>query len=182
MPFVIGTTQTLSIGALSLTLSSNDYDGAEYAGVGYTRIKDPAHLMSAAESFYGASLVDGPFFRAKHQFAWGLNLLPDKLMLLVAIWEEQQHRIKTQQSDVAVRLHDQRLVFMERTPRIRAKVGTLSGAPTPPTGFGFFWAQFDIILEVGSDLSAWNFRVSDDLFKVKFAARELDLVPTSEDE
>lgn len=181
MTFVIGTTQTLSIGSLSLTLTREDYDGGELSSLGYTRTKDVAHQMAAAETFYGASLVDGPFFTAKHQFAWGLQLLPAKVFPLIAIWEEQQHRIKTQQADVAIRLLDQRLVFMERSPRIRAKVGTVSGAITPPTGYEFFWAQFDIILEAGGDLLSWFSRPTDDLFKFKIAARELSLVPTTED-
>lgn len=175
----IGTTQTLSIGSLSLTLTAEDFDGSQYGGLGYQRFKDVAQQMTAGESFYGASYFEGPFFAARYQFAWGLQLLPDKLYPLIALWEEQQHRIKAQQADTAIRLLDQRLVLMERNPRTRAKVGTFTG--TPPTGFNFFWPQFDVILEVGSDLLEWYSRPSEDLFKVKLAARELALVEVTED-
>lgn len=177
----IGTTQILSIGSLSLSLTSEDYDGGQYSGLGYVRIKDISQQMAAAESFHGATLVDGPFFTAKHQFAWGLQLLPTKLFTLIAMWEEQQHRIKTQQANFAIRLQDRRILFMERSPRIRAKSGTVTGAIAPPTGFEFFWPQFNIILEAGSDLMEWYSRPSDDLIKVKISARELELVPTTED-
>ena len=175
----IGTTQTLSIGSLTLTLAAEDFDGSQFGGLGYQRSKDVAQQMTAAESFYGASILTGPFFTARYQFAWGLQLLPAKMYPLIALWEEQQWRIKNQQADVAIRLRDQRLVLMERNPRTRAKVGTFSG--TPPAGFAFFWPQFDVILEAGSDLLEWYSRPSDDLFKVKLAARELSLVGVAAD-
>lgn len=181
MPFLLGTTQTLSIGSLSLTLTAEDFDGGEFSGLGYIRAKDVGQQVAAAESFFGASLVDGPFFPARYQFAWGLQLLPAKLMMLIALYEEQQHRFKNNIANPTIRLRDQRIVLMERSPRTRAKVGTVSNAPTPPAGFVFFWPQFNIILESGTDLAQWYSRPSDDLFKVKIAGRELGIVPTSED-
>lgn len=180
-PFFLGTTQTLSIGSLSLTLTAEDFDGGEMSGLGYIRTKDVSQQVAAAESYYGASLLDGPYWPARYQFAWGLQLLPAKLMLLLAIYEEQQHRFKNNIANASVRLRDQRIVLMERSPRNRAKVGTVANAPTAPTGFSFFWPQFNIMLEAGSDLYQWHSRPSNDLFKVKIAARELEIVPISED-
>jgi len=184
MTFPIGYTQTLSIGSISLTLIDIDFDADQHGGLGYKRFKDVAHQMGAAESFYGATLLDGPFFPAKHQFTWSLILPPEKIYPLIAIWEEQQYRIKDKQADVAVRLLDGRLVAMERSPRTRAKFGTVANSPTPPPGFEFFWPQYDVILEVGSDLMEWYLQDANgaaENFTIKIAARELTLVPVTED-
>ncbi len=179
--FPIGDSQTLSIGGLTLTLHWNRFNANGDNAWGYSRIEVIEQQATISNSLDGASIVEGNFFEPKHQFEWHLWLDPEQTHLLYAIWKEQQYRARSQQSDIAVRLQDRRLTFMGRSPRIRAKVGDTINEITAPTGFAFFWAQFDVFLQIPEDFSRWFLTSSNHLFEVKLKAKELSLVSPSED-
>lgn len=175
---MIGNSQTLSIGSLSLSLGEDDF-AAEFAGgLGYRRSLLQAHQVQVNQSFFGASIVDGPSFPAKYEFEWQLWLRQGDALLLEAIAQTQQTLAKTQQP-CAVRLRDQRLAKLEPTPRTRAKVGTTG--ITAPTGYTVIWPQFDILLTLPSDFSEWYFWDTSDLYQIKITATELDLVGVGAD-
>ncbi|MEC4804755.1 MAG: hypothetical protein SAJ12_09285 [Jaaginema sp. PMC 1079.18] len=179
--FPYGTQQIFSLGSLSLTLDWQDFGADDGDGIGYRRIEDINQQNTALNSLYGASILEGPFHPTKFLFGWQLNLPSEKLFLLKALYDEQQWRVKNQQSAVAIRLYDQRIAFMGRQPRDRAKIGAIISDPTAPTGFDFYWAQFDILLELSSDFSEFFMKPSELIFKVQIAGRELDTVSPSED-
>lgn len=177
---MIGSTQTLTIGSLTLTLTAEHFDGSEFGGVGYKRTWVAEHLLSASQSFWGASLVDGPYFAARYQFSWALTLWRDEAFLLEAIIQAQQEAGKGQ-SAIAVRLIDQRLPLVVKSPRTRAKAGTTG--LTAPTGREVIWPQFDVLLTPAEEFVQWfgDGDGGDSIYKVRMDAMELDLVPVTED-
>lgn len=175
---MIGTTQTLIFGGVTLTLSDRNFDGDSFGGIGYRRSRVQEHLISVSESFYGASIVDGPFFPPKYEFEWQLWLRQEDLLKLLAIIDGQQNSPRTQGS-IPCRLRDQRLPLLVKTPRSRAKVGTTG--ITAPTGHEVIWPQFDLLLTPSSDLWEWYLHSGGDLYRVKFSGRELALVGVGAD-
>jgi len=181
--FPVGATQTLTLGDLTLTLDWPDFNGDGDAGdLGYQRIEDPTQQITATESIYGASILDGPQFSPLHIFRWSLNLPIAKVMLLKALWQEQQSRFKLHQ-DGRILLLDKRLAYMDRLPRSHAWIGGAISDPEPPPGFTFYWGQFYILLEIGTDFDViWGKPSGEDLrYEVAIAARSLGPVPVTED-
>ena len=159
-----------------------DFDGDSEGELGYKRYKNIDHQISANNNLYGASVLEGKKFNEKYLFEWNLNLSNDRMFLLEAIYSEQQYRFKNQQ-DGRIKLLDQRLAFLGRNPRDRAKIGSLINSPSPPSGFSFFWAKFNVLLSLEADFSRFFMMPSGGmLHKVKFQAVELDIVSVSEDE
>lgn len=179
--FPIGENQTLSIGSLSLTLEWDNFNADGDNAWGYKRIEVIEQQATLSNSLYGSSIIEGNFFEPKHQFEWSLYLDRDKAQLLYALWKEQQYRARNQQADLAIQLLDTRLAFLGRNPRDRAKIGSVISDPVPPTGFSYFWAQFDVFLELGTDFLNWYLTSSDHLFDGKIKGRELSIIPTTED-
>lgn len=185
MSFPFGPQQTLSIGTLSLTLTEEEFaaeDADGLAGViGFDRFENLEQKVSTARAASGSSVWSGPSFEPGHRFIWSLYLDDLQLYTLAAIQKEQQHRIRNQIAGGSVRLKDQRLAFLARSPRNRAKVGTISGAPAAPGGYEYFYPQFDILLELPEDFLSLHLGKGKAKYLVGFTATELDLVPTSED-
>jgi|GEM_PF-6257051 len=182
MNFPIGESQTLSIGSLSLVLDRNDFDADQDNVIGYQRIENIQQQSVVSKSLHGTSLIKGVCFPTEFIFKWNLQLSTAKMWQLKAIYDEQQYRCKNQVSSCQVRLWDKRIIFMGRNPRNRAKVGDMVFYPAP-VGYSFFWAQFNIMLEIGTDFSNLflKYNQEDLLFKVKLVATEMDIVPLAED-
>lgn len=177
---MIGSSQTLVIGSLSLTLGEDAFDADFAGGLGYRRSIVETHQVGVGRSFFGATIIDGPRFVSKYNFEWQLNLKQADLLMLLAICHTQQTAAKAQQPP-AVRLRDQRFALLEPTPRTRAKVGNTG--ITPPAGFVVIWPQFDLLLTMPTDFSEWLLWSSptEDLYKVKLLGVELDRVGTGAD-
>lgn len=175
---MIGNSQVLIFGGLSLTLVKENFDAAAFGSLGYRRSLIQNHLLSVSQSVTGASLVEGPHFAPKYEFEWQLWLKQEQLLLLSAIAFGQQSSPRSQGS-IPIRLHDKRRALLVPTPRTRAKAGTTG--ITPPTGHEVIWPQFDVLLNLPADFWEFYLRSTQDLYQVKFSGTELDLVPTSGD-
>lgn len=173
----VGTTQTFRYGSggnlITVTLGAGDFRVGQGEGLlsslGYDRTPDPDYRRSTQRGTLGNPYWQGPSFERPELFRWQLQGLTDQQYWgLLAIISRQQR------DKEAVRLIDERWAFHEPSPRTRAKKGALL---TPVPGMVCYYAQFDIeLFEEGGR----NYR-ADGSHELSLSARELNLVPLSED-
>jgi hypothetical protein len=178
--FPYGYELSLILGDLRLDLNWYNFHGNNGDGLGAKRTRDFSQQATISESRNGSTIIEGDYFKPKHIFEYEFFLNTEEKELLEAIWEEQQDRSREQNPDLAVRLLDQRMIFKGKNSRKRAKIGDIVTNPIAPIGFQFFWCQFDIFLKFENP-SEWFGKVDKNHFITKIKAREMDLVPPSED-
>lgn len=155
MTFPWGNYQTFAYADLSLTLTTENYNfrpglGSNYLErYGYDRYLDPDR---AVEMSYGP--LDSSFYAgsksAGYLFFWQLqNLTELEFYTMKAIAD------RSLADRLPVRLLDGLLALEEVSPRSRAKVGTVTGAPAV-SGMNFFYPIFDVVLQYGTERSGWQ--------------------------
>lgn len=179
-PFPIGESQLLSItGGPSLTLDSCAFDASEFAGLGYWR-KDQSPWLEPDYSIYGTFISRSKAYRVKQEFEWALKLTAAEFFTLKAIIQLQQNRLNLRIAGSEIKLQDKRLVWLEQTPRVRAKVLTPVITEIPPAGFEYMWAIYNIYVTEFTE--EFFYAHGSSYWKVSLKAVEADLtVPGAED-
>ncbi|NCJ05214.1 hypothetical protein GS597_01495 [Synechococcales cyanobacterium C] len=183
--FPYGTTQTFrynNASDLTLTLLAAEFrpgndEDSDIRTIGYARRPDEEYEFRTQRTNEGASYWTAPRFQA-YEFEWRLQRLSlQKAEVLIALFERQQRE------RLPIRLHDQRLASRQVSPRTRARVGTVAGAPTI-SGMVYFWGQYDIELLLQPEnvvLAGGDCKTGAKYYNASFSAREMDFVPVSED-
>jgi hypothetical protein len=180
--FPYGETQTLTYGGITLTIAAENFARESsgennLANLGYSRELDPEYEFRTQKTNDGSTYWTSPQEQS-YLFEWSLwKLTQEQVYALMAMAERQRAERG------AVRLRDQREVLIEKAPRARAKVGTTyTNVNTPDVVY--FWPQFDIELLIQpKDVILEHFYPSTKAkyYKVAFSAREMNLVPPSQD-
>lgn len=149
--FPFGAYQRFTYGALEVVLNyaDNRFMGGQGQTLldewGYDRYQDTEYLPKTTYGYHGASHWAAPPFNAPYKFEWKLQTLPKEDYF--TLWAMYRQSLKDRQP---IRLDDARLALDEPAPRNRAKVGTVTDAPTI-AGMGFFFARFNIVLSLERD-------------------------------
>ena len=156
--------------------------------IGYRRNNASSDEPQYQETAMGTTVRTGPVHRPKQEFDLDLvSLSVQQAYGISGMQARQAEESKTETVNNYTRhlikpiiLDDQLLAMFEPTPRTRAKIGTLTGAPTIPK-IEYFWARFGIVLFLDPDWERWG--CAGDRYQMKITARELypPLVPATYD-
>lgn len=174
---------------IDLLLDSCDFIAVDGNPLGYKRFRQTTPQVSY--TIAGGPAVAYSLFEPKYEFEFGLYLDPNKWMILHSIIEEQHKRIRTRSTTVVgVRLLDLRQTDVYRLPRTRARDGgAIDSGTIPslviPTGSEASYSWFEILFNYEEQyydffLKNGNTETSG-LLQIQLSAKELDIVPTSED-
>lgn len=177
---IYGNSQTFTLGTQSFTLDACEFN-ADNSFLGYKRTRSASPIIESDYTMLGTPALKASKFESKFTFEWELILTASRAFELYALFHQQQYNIRTFATNKAIRLVDNRLAYVDSsTNRSRAKTGAFITTPAPPSGFVYFWPQFDILL-LEPDNLADLFIPSLELVNVSLKAVELAIVPTSAD-
>jgi hypothetical protein len=149
--------------------------------LGYARYLDDEYLGEVDKSNKGAANVKGPIFES-YDFEWTLkNLTLVQMDQILAMYRLQQRERNP------IRLWDQRYRSVQVVARDRARVNTvpIPGAPTGNPRSFYFYGQYDIWLTLNEkDIRIARGHCTDpslQTFAIKMAAKDMNVVPISED-
>lgn len=166
---------------LTVTISESDFEFAANKGggsddgflnfLGYDRHDDPEYLAQIALNSSGAAVWDGPSFVIPQIFEWRLQLLTEEkhetLWAMFALQQRQKQPIT---------LLDFRLAMREAAPKVRAAAAVDPAVEMDsPTiaGIDFFWAQFQIQLEMGERGHFFKGEDGELLYELSMSAKEM---------
>jgi hypothetical protein len=144
LQYPYGPSLRLIFGALDVTFSATvsnfraEQGSERISWHGYERTFQDATTAKAEAHLLGASLIKGVPYGPKYQMDARLHLLTDQQVETAIGIFHLSHKV-----GALVTLHDQRIVTKEPTPRTRAKVGTVIGAPTV-AGMEYYYAQYRV--------------------------------------
>lgn len=130
---------------------------------GYDRAYQKDTTPKAEASLLGSPLIKGVPYGKKYEFGVRLQMLTNlQLDTTLAIFE------MSSDAGELITIYDQRLVTREPSPRTRAKVGTVLGAPTV-AGMEYYYGQYRAWVTQWSE----PYRMEPNLNYLDFAAIEI---------
>lgn len=146
--------------------------------IGFDMSPDPAFERRSNRTQYGYDYWTGPQYHESLLFSWRLQLLnPTQVEILVGIIELQRR------NESRARLENSRVVTVEKNPRTRGRVAVAT-VTNAQAGLNYFFGLYNIEL-IGSRDSFTPHGVDRNTgllsYKGNLQAREMQLVPTSED-
>ena len=130
---------------------------------GYDKVPQAATVAQAVPTAMGAARYSRPIYRPKFEIKVRLQQLTDlQTDTTIAMIERSRLDLRS------ITLYDQRLVTREPTPRTRAKIGTVTGAPTV-AGVDLFFPQLLIWITQYSE----PYRLDQDNNYLDFEAIEI---------
>lgn len=177
--FPIGSAQTISSqSGLSVTLDSCDFDPSLDL-IGYKRSHKQDYMKKVKHLLIGSPSITGPRHPQFFEFEWALNISVDKYHILYAIWQEQTELINLYAGDIDVKLFDQRLALLTKSPRQRAMLLGYPALPIFPAGYVYIWPIFSILI---TGLEQTLLMPDKQIVSVKMQATELRILSTDFDE
>lgn len=164
-----GTSLRLLYGGLDVTFTAGAENFRIEAGtdnisqLGYDRTLQKSTDAQAEASLLGSPMIKGVPYGQKYEMSVRLRNLSDTQLETTMGIIERSHA-----DGALVTLYDQRQVTREPTPRTRAKVGTVVGAPTI-AGMDFYYAQYRVWVTQWSE----PYRTDRGLSYLDFAAIEI---------